>query len=95
MPENGRWDLIRRLKVKPVYTMKDRAVPAIYYKSLPVWEKLLVQYTLQANAETVPQIRPRSIPTTSLPFHYSLIILPFDTVYAELATTLLNNSQFN
>jgi len=53
-----------------------------------VWEKLLLQYKPQANAETVPQIRPRSLPTTSLPIHYSLIILPFDSVYSELATTL-------
>jgi hypothetical protein len=59
-----------------------------------VWENILVPYTLQANAETVPQIGPRTLPVTSLPIHYSLTILPFDTVYAELATTLLNNSPF-
>jgi hypothetical protein len=69
-------------KLKAVYTLKDRTFPAICNKSIPMWEKLFVQYTLQANAETVP------LPITSLPIHYSLIILPFDTVYAELATTL-------
>lgn len=53
-----------------------------------MWEKRFVQYTLQANAEIVPQIKPLPLPATSLPIHYSLIILPFDTVYAELATTL-------
>jgi hypothetical protein len=75
-------------KLKAVYTLKDRTFPAICNKSIPMWEKLFVQYTLQANAETIPQIRPRPLPTTSLPIHYSLIILPFDTVYAELATML-------
>jgi hypothetical protein len=38
----------------------------------------LLSFQLQINAEIVPQIRPRSLPFTSLPINFAVFILPVD-----------------
>jgi hypothetical protein len=38
---------------------------------------------------TVPQVRPHMFPSSSVPIHDSLFIIPFDSVQSELHTASL------
>jgi hypothetical protein len=49
--------------------------------------------SLQPNARTVPQIRPRPPTSTSLLIHYLLIFMPLDAIKSELLTVSLNRPQ--
>jgi hypothetical protein len=50
----------------------------------------------QANAGKVRQIPPWSIPATSSPIHYSLMVLRSDAIWSGLVTaSLINHKQIN
>jgi hypothetical protein len=47
-------------------------------------------HTLQANSRAVPQARPQLFPSTYLPIHYSLIILPLNGIQFGRLTVQIN-----
>jgi len=47
-------------------------------------------HSLQANAVTLPQSRPKQLPSTSLHINHSLIILSFNTTQSEVQKAPLN-----
>ena len=50
---------------------------------------------LHTNAMKASHIIPRQLPSTSLPFHYSPVITPFDAIQSELLTVSLSTTRIN
>ena len=55
----------------------------------------VLPHSLQANAMTLPQSRPKQLPFTSLPINYSFIILSFNATQSEVQKAPLNIQKYN